>query len=173
MLDDKTLIELGRVAEFASALDFALLRVLSNLVSDDPKVGRAAFAKLQFSTALDRVVPLANTRELSDKLRAELAAWVIECRAASKERNALIHGTWLLGSKGTGQIRGRNQGHEIQQSVSLDDLRAASSALHVAYRQGLDLWLDITAELDMWAGVERELLNFEAGTQPFDSSANG
>lgn len=168
MLNDEHLIELGRVAEKAAGLDFVLLRILSVLVSEDPEVGRASFAKLQFSNALDRVMPLAATRDLSDSLRDKLLAWTTDCRNASRERNALIHGQWLTGSRGVGQIRGRSKGTEIQVKVDIEDLRAAAVALHGAYLVGIAIWFSITGELDTWAGVERELLNYDV--QPFEES---
>ena len=89
--EDRLLVALGKTTEAGTVMELVLRLAFCGLVGS--KYAAVVAGGQSVSWLIDQCIALANiNREMTEDSRRSLRAALMECKEASRQRNALIHG---------------------------------------------------------------------------------
>jgi len=149
MLSDEHLRELGRLGVNAAALENIIAVVASELIDDDPAVGRAVLGSLGFAQIADRILALLPHRHLTAGSRTWIQDGVSAAKRAMIRRNQLLHSHWIAdgGGEPALQLRRAKSGPDYAMEVEVEDIEDVSKALDNACSNLRIGWVRLVMDL--------------------------
>lgn len=129
---------LGAITALGALIDAVSEGLLGRLVSsEDWQSVMVLTAGQPISWRLDRI---RRANAVSSLGMPGIETWAVRARAASEQRNALVHAAWIMRHEEFGAVGHRSRsGGPVFDFHTREDMEAVMSELHAVYDLGLSL----------------------------------